>query len=395
MTEMDWTESFDHNTERFVEDPFSIYQMLRDECPVAHSDRHDEFWVLTRYEDVRKALLDWKTFTSSIPGTVAIPHTRSTGETPMLPLESDPPQHTQYRQAVARYFARPSVERIEPRVKEAANNIIDTFVERGRCELVKEYAEPLVSRALATFLKLPLEDTALWIEWADAIFAGRYEDPEAAREAREQLSAYVDRLMAERKREPADDVFTALVQAEVDGRPLSDGELRGYGMEILLAGREATIDGIVNSLHYLALHPEARQRLIDEPALMRTAVDELLRYNSPIQLLGRIATRDVEIRGQTIREGESVAVTYGSANRDERVFEEAEQCLLDRSPNPHVAFGAGPHGCVGAHLARLDMRVAIGEWLRRIPDYQLVDGGEMKANGDARGFRRLPVTFAA
>ena len=186
------------------------------------------------------------------------------------------------------------------------------------------------------------------------------------------------------------------MKAEVDGRLLTASELVGYGRVILLAGREATIDGLSNSLWYLAQNPTAQQQLRDDPKLMTFAVEEFLRTMSPIQLLGRVATRDVELHGQTIREGESVAMVYGSSNRDERTFEQADHCLLDRKPNPHLAFGSAHHYCLGTHLARLVMRVGIGVFLERIPAFRLsdTDKARRKLNGDARGFVALPVAFA-
>lgn len=389
------TVEFDHHTPPFVRDPYSIYADLRANCPVAYTESHDGFWILSRYEDVRRALLDWQTFTSSVPGTIALPHSKAGRTQPVIPLEIDPPLHTEYRSILAKHFARPAVDRLEPQVKAIANDLIDQFISRGECDLVQEYSLPLVSGALAIFLGLPLGDTVLWLEWAQAIFADRVTHPEAAQLAHRALERYVDDKISERKAQPRDDVLSALTQARIQGRALTDVELRGYGLELLLAGREATIDGLDNSLWYLAQHPDDRRRLIQDPTLVRPAVDEFLRMMSPIQLLGRIAARDVEIHGQHIHKGDSVSMTYASANRDEEVFSNAAECILDRRPNPHLAFGSGPHTCIGAHLARLDIRVGIGEILRRIPDFglSLTKPARLAPNGDARGFRSLPVVF--
>ena len=387
---------FDHHTQQFVDDPYSVYAHLHQQCAVAHTESYDGFWLLSQYADVRGALMDWETFSSGEPGTLAIPSTLREDKAPLLPLESDPPAHTHYRSAVIRMFARKEVDAIEAEVRKLANKIIDRFIAAGECDLVADYAEPLFSYTLAIFLKLPLEDTKLWAAWANAIFAGRVKDPEGALRARRKLAAYAEGLLEERRQNPRDDIFTAILDLRIDDKPLTQDEIRGFALEILLAGREATIDGLCNSLWYLAERPEARQRLIDEPKLMRLAVEEFLRYMSPIQLLGRKATRDVTIHGQDIHEGESVAMMYGAGNRDETQFENAGQCILDRSPNPHLAFGAGPHSCIGAHLARLGMRVGIGEFLARIPDFQLSEAQspQRKLNGDARGFIHLPITFS-
>ena len=386
---------FDHHTAEWVEDPFSLYRTLRDGCPVAHSDAHGGFWLLSRYEDVRGALRDWQTFSSNAPGRIAIPHTKP-GPHPGIPIEFDPPEHTHYREVVAAYFSPTEVKKLEPQVTAHAHELLDGFTARGRCDIVRDYATPLLANTLARFLNLPLADVALLESWADAIFAGRLEDPEGAVRATEALTRYIGEQMEQRKRNPSDDLFSQLVTAEVDGERLTDSELWGYGRIILLAGREATIDGLSNSLWFLAQHPAEQRRLREEPALMLFAVEEFLRYMSPIQLLGRVATRDVELHGQAIRKGESVAMLYGSSNRDERTFDEADRCLLDRKPNPHIAFGSAHHYCLGAHLARLVMRVGIGAFLKRIPSFRLArpEEARRKLNGDARGFVTLPVEFA-
>ena len=386
---------FNHHTSEWVADPYSVYEAMRETCPVAHSESHGGFWLLSRYDDVRTALLDWQTFGSNHPGRIAIPHTAAQTEVPGIPIEVDPPAHTDYRKAVSSFFSRAEINKLEPDVTRVANDLIDSFLEHGSCDIVKDYATPLLAYSLARFLNLPLEDLTKLEGWANAIFAERTQNPEAAARATGLLADYISEQMAKRKKNPCGDLFSALVQAEVGGKPLSDNELLGYGRIILLAGREATIDAISNSLWYLAENPEKRRRLIAEPDIMMFAVEEFLRYMSPIQLLGRVANKDVELHTQTIKEGESVAMLYGSANRDERRFEKADRCILDRKPNPHLAFGSGHHHCLGAHLARLDLRVGISEFLKRVPKFALSGENppQRKPNGDARGFVSLAVEF--
>ena len=389
------TVPFDHHTAEWVEDPYTVYRELRNECPVAFTEAHGGFWLLSRYQDVREALLDWQTFSSNHPGRVAIPHTRP-GAHPGIPIEFDPPEHTRYRDLVSRYFSPSEVKKLEPQITRFADDLVAGFHRRGACDIVRDYAAPLVAGTLARFLALPLEDVSLLDRWADAIFAGRVADPEGAAHALEALSSYIGEQLEERKQRPGDDLFSALVKAEVGGRRLTDRELLGYGRTLLLAGREAAIDGLANSLWYLAQHPGRRWRLRGEPELLPFAIEEFLRTMSPIQLLGRVATRKVELHGQTICEGESVAMIYGSGNRDERVFTDPDRVVLDRKPNPHIAFGSAHHYCLGAHLARLIMRVGIGTFLEAIPDFRLSQSEEVrrKLNGDARGFVTLPVEFA-
>ena len=386
---------FDHYDPEFIKDPYAVYARLRDGCPVAHTSKQGGFWMLSRYADVRSALQDWQSFSSATPGTVALPNYHAR-DYPVLPIESDPPAHGKYRGLTRDVFSREAVDRLEPAVREIARGLIDGFIQRGTCDLVCDYALPLVSHALAKFLNLPVEDADRWVFWAREIFEGRMGDPARIDRAVAAMGAYVDELMAARLAQPLDDVFSLLTRARVDGAALSALELRGYGMLLLTAGREATVDGIDNALWFLAEHPTERAWLrthAADTAAVRCAVEEFLRAMSPIQLLGRIATRDTTLHGVTIPKGASLGVLYGAANRDESEFPQAERCLLDRRRNPHLAFGVGAHTCLGAHLARLDMRVAITEFLQRIPEFTLADDPVWAANGDTRGMRRLQVSF--
>jgi cytochrome P450 len=385
---------FDHHSAAWVEDPYTRYRELREEHPLAWSESHGGFWLLSRYRDVRAALLDWETFSSAHPGRIAIPHTNP-GSTPGIPIETDPPRHAAYRAAVAHQFSRAQVSKLEPQMVESAHALIDRFEGRVGCDLVRDYATPMLARSIQLMFSLPDEDMTRIEGWSDAVFGRRLVDPEGAKRAHHELAAYLRGALAERREEPRDDLFTRLVQLEVEGRPLSEDEQVGYARVLLLAGREATIDAIANSLWQLATHAEQRRALAADPAQLPTAVEELLRYHAPIQLLGRVATRDVELHGGTVRAGESVAMLYGSANRDEEVFEGAESCRIDRRRNPHLAFGGGHHYCLGAHLARLDIRVALGALLERIPEFELSTARppERKPNGDARGFLSLEVVF--
>jgi len=375
-----------------------VYDHLRNACPVAHTSKQGGFWILSRYADVRAALQDWQTYSSAIPGTIAIPNYHAR-DYPVLPIEADPPAHGKYRTLVRDVFAREAVDQLEDVVRDVADALIDRFAATGHCDLVHDYALPLVSHALARFLKLPVEDAERWVYWAREIFEGRMgDDPARTSGATEEMAAYVDGLMANRIAEPQDDVFSLLTQARVDGAALSPLELRGYGILLLTAGREATVDGINNALWFLAEHAAERDWLaqrLDDGAALRAAVEEFLRNMSPIQLLGRITTRDTTLHGVTIPKGESLGVLYGAANRDEAEFPQAASCVLDRRRNPHLAFGVGVHTCLGAHLARLDLRVAIKQLLRRIPDFSLAAEPLWASNGDTRGFRRLEIRFVA
>lgn len=391
------TVAFDHHTATWVQHPYAVYRRLRDDAPLAWSESHGGFWILSRYDDVSAALRDWVTFASGHAGRIAIPNTG--GSVASIPLEVDPPRHEAYREVVAPFFTRAAVAPLEGAVRARAAALLAGALAAGRCEAVTAFAAPLLADALARFFGLPLGDVARIERWADAIFAGRVRDPDGAVRANAELNDYVAQQFEERRREPRDDdVFSAMVQADVEGAPMSDAELVGFGRTLLLAGREATIDALTGAMHHLAEHPEALGALRSAAAAERfVAIEELIRFVSPIQMLGRVASRDVELHGQTIRAGESVAMAYGSANRDEQRFEAPESCRLTRRPNPHLAFGAGPHHCLGANLARLVLRVAFDALVDDVAAVRLdpVDPPQRKLNGDARGFVRLGVLLEA
>lgn len=388
----DLTRPFDHNDPGFVADPYPAYARMRERCPVLHSERYGGYWVLTRYDDVRRGLLDWETFSSATPGTTSIPTSvrRTFNE---IPLEVDPPEHTRYRAIVTPWFSKTAVERLEPQIRRIAADLLDAVAGDEECDLVQQFALPLVGRSLAAFLHMPQSEAAQWIEWMEGIFHGRLTDPARADRCSRELIDYLDALAADRRAHPQDDFFSLLATATFDGRPLTPLEIRGYTVVTFTAGHETTVNGIGNSLWYLSEHPDDRARLVAEPELLPVAIEEFLRFLSPIQLLGRNATRDVELHGETIRAGDVVAVSYGSANRDERGFDGADRCVIDRHPNRHLAFGTGPHACLGAHLARLEMRVAISEMLRRFPDHRVAGPERLvpTPHGDLRGFWSLPA----
>lgn len=389
---MTTTSQFDHNSPEFIADPYPVYARLREDDPVAFSENYGGYFVLTRYEDVRSALLNWELFSSARPGVTSIPASVKR-DFPEIPLEVDPPEHTPYRKIVSSFFTRNAIRELDPGFRDIARKLLDGMVENGGGDMVQDFALPYVSRVLAYFLQVPEDDSERWVEWAHAIFHGRLTDREKADRASADMIAYVDALAEERRRHPGDDLFSVLATTRHKGKLLTPAELRGYGVLILNAGQETTVNGIGNSAWYLAEHLEDRQRLMQEPALLDDAVEEFLRVMSPIQLLGRTTTEESTIHGCPIPAGSTVAMGYAAANHDPTRFPNADQCVIDRRPNPHLAFGAGPHTCVGAHLARAEIRVALEELFRAMPDYRLdpTRNLEYTPHGDLRGFWKLPV----
>lgn len=386
------TSQFDHNSPDFIENPYPVYLQLRESDPVHFSENYGGYYILTRYEDVRNALLNWKLFSSARPGVTSIPASvkRDFQE---IPLEVDPPEHTPYRKLVSGFFTRNAVRELEPGFRGIARDLLRPMVEAGGGDFVQDFALPYVSRVLAYFLQVPESDSERWIKWAHAIFHGRLTDRASADRASIEMIAYVDSLVEQRRRVPGNDLFSVLATARLYGRALTSAELHGYGVLLLNAGQETSVNGIGNSLWYLAEHPADRERLMREPGLLDDAIEEFLRFMSPIQLLGRTSTEESTLHGRAIHADSTVAMCYASANRDPERFTDADKCVIDRRPNPHLAFGSGPHTCLGAHLARAEIRVALEEVFQLMPGYRLDPGGgiEYTPHGDLRGFWKLPV----
>ena len=424
------TEDFDIHDPAFAADPYPTYERLRRECPVVHGEKHGGYWLLTRSEDVRQATRDWKTFTSSVPGVTSIPVATRRTE-PQLPLELDPPLHSRYRALVNPVFSPARIETLRPRVEALAAQLVDAILDRshtssansgeqqGLADLVRDYCVPLSVGTLAEFTGLPREDGFKWVDWARRLFdINAHED---GVRATHELNAYIDGLIAARRHTPRPDLVGILLKSEVDGHRLTDQEIRAFCQLQFLAGFETTWDAMSVTLLYLLGDPdgpEIRRRLAADPALIPAAVEEFLRYVTPIQIFGRNAAHDLELHGHPIPKGDVVAVSFASANHDPTVFPNPERCLLDRfhsspsntgnlgstssaagaggqgtAPARHLTFGAGVHLCLGAPVARLELAITLREFttraahLRLDPTYPAI----WKTRGDRRGLSSLPV----
>ena len=382
---------FDHHDQRFVEDPYSVLGPILEEQPLVHSDLYGGFWLLTRYDDVTRAALDYESFTSGVVGLTIIPPSQPR-DYPLLPLEADPPAHTVYRGLVNVLFSRARIDALRPELEALATRLLEPIARRGGGDVVAEFATPMSLGALARFMNLPTEDEARWFDWVERMFANALSDPDDQAEAVRDVEAYLDALVAERKAEPRDDFIGLLLQSEVDGQRLTDTEVRGFAVLMLLAGYETTSGAMSLSLLHLAQSPEQRAQLLGDPAgLAHDAVNELLRYVSPVQVFCRNAAHDLELHGETVPAGDVVLLGYGAANHDPRVFPDPDRCILDRRPNRHVAFGHGHHLCLGANLARLELTIMIERFAELFPDFRLDPQRPptWKPRGDIRGLASL------
>jgi hypothetical protein len=368
-----------------ADDPYPVYAELREKHPVAWCE-DSEVWALSRHEDVRRALLDPASHSSA----QGIMPNGFVGEVPML-LTIDPPRHDAVRRTVQRAFAPQRLRALEPQVRQIVRARIDALLAQGGGDLFSGFAVPIPVGVIALLLGVAVDDQEQFVRCCDAIVTGLDGTGEEALGAQRELLAYFERVFPARRARPANDLVSDLLP-EVDSGAITEAELLGLCFLILVAGTETTTNSLSSSLVLLERRPELRALLSGERGAIRRAVEEFLRFETPVQGLSRTLTRDLELHGTKLRAGERVHLLFGSANRDERAFERADQLDPARDPNPHLAFGFGVHFCLGAFLARLELRVALEEWLARVPRYALESAGLRRMQSFTnRGYCRVPA----
>jgi cytochrome P450 len=301
----------------------------------------------------------------------------------------DPPRHTAMRSLVSRAFTPKRVAAVEGLVRHTARELCAEIAERGECELQHEFAAILPSVVIARMIGVPEEHVPSFRTWTESFL--EIQGPQDFAEAAGKIYALFAELLAERRARPRDDLMTALIDAEAENQRLSDEELLGFCLLLILAGNDTTSSLIGTGMILLARHPDQRAALVDDPSLWPVAIEEMNRIESPTQVLPRTATRDVELHGVTIPAGSRVMLVWGAANHDDREFPDPERFDIRRGSTRHLAFGHGAHYCLGANLARLEARVAFEEWHRRFPRYELADEPTRITSIWARGYSRVPV----
>jgi cytochrome P450 len=374
----------------FASDPAPLWARIRQDCPVARSEDHGGFWVLSRYEDVRTAALDWRTYTSAVVGVTAIPQI-TPRTAPMLPIELDPPKHSRYRQLVAPVFSTERVAEITPGVTALVRERLTHLATAGAGDLVADLCMPIAVGTLARLTELPAGDQDKWVGWVLRLFS--IADRSGAVEAGRALNDYILALITARRRRPTGDVISRLIVAEVEGERLDDQRILSFITVLFGAGFETTADSMSVLLHYLETEPGLRAALVANLDLVAPAVEEVLRLGAPIQLFGRNTTCPVTLQGATIPQGDVVALGFGPANRDPAVFDEPDRFRLDRVPNRHLAFGAGPHLCAGAAVARMELTVLLREVLAAGLHWTAAEAPVWKTRADRRGLARYSVTL--
>jgi len=386
---------------RFRADPYPHLHRLRALDPV-HFIEMPGLWLLTRYADVAAALRDARL--SAERFHLSIPELRSstllTSLSSMMLLR-DPPDHTRMRTLVSTAFTPRVVENLRPRIQEIVDALLDEVSATGRMELMHDLAAPLPVVVIAQLLGIPVEDRDSFKRWSDDLMtiadgslalAGF---PQAERSAGE-LKDYLRRIFADRRVTPQDDLISGLVAAREQGDRLSDEELFATCVLLLIAGHETTTNLIGNGMLALLRHPDQLNMLRDDPSLIRSAIEELLRFESPVQVTSRVATQDLDIGGKFVRQGQEVSAALGAANRDPEQFDDPDRLDVTRQDNRHVAFGHGIHFCLGAPLARLEGQIAIQTMLRRLRAVRLdIDEPEWRDGIMMRSLKSLPLTFSA
>lgn len=367
--------------------------------PIVYSTAHGGHWVVTGYDLAQEVLRDPGTFSSSSVNLTNI------SDRKQLPIELDPPVHTAFRKALQPLFSPTRMKALEPRIRRTINDLIDGFAARGECEFVAEFAHELPASVFLTLMGWPVEDGPMFTEQTDIALVGipgaTPEESDAARlTAANRMYDYFRAMVAERRGSGAadpDDVTAAVInsQLEIDGetRSLTDDELSQMFYLLLIAGLHTVQGSLAWSMMLLSEEPEQRQRLVADPSLIPAAVEEILRIETATTT-GRIVTRDTELGGVRLKEGDQVLTVLGGANRDPHEFDQPDVLRIDRTPNRQLAFGSGPHRCIGSHLARLELRIALEEIHRRIPDYWLDPENPPIAHASqVRGVVSLPLKF--
>ncbi len=370
------------------DDPYPVYRELRDTAPVWYSADRD-LWFLSRYADVHDAISNPAVF-SSAQGVVP---SGFVSDTPVL-ITMDPPDHTALRKTVQRAFSPKQIAEMEVHIRDIARRLLDAMPEEGEVDAVAAFTDQLPLLVMTELLGVDLADREMFKRCGETIVSGN--DTEVMAAAQAELTDYLAGVFAARRAEPRQDFITRLVSPTEAGESLTDGELLGLCFLLLVAGTETTTGALGTGVLLLDRYRAARRDLVATPELMTSAVEEVLRFDAPTQGLSRVVTRDVELHGTTMAAGSRVHLLFASANRDERQFPDPDHFDIRRTPNQHLSFGFGSHYCVGASLARMEIKVGLEEWLRVAPDYTVVNGRVARVMSDTnRTFSALPLVPSA
>ncbi len=392
----DWSTDFDHTDPTWVADPYPIWDELRLRCPVAHTDRYGGAWLPVSHAGVAAVAYDTDHFTSRSvvisnvrPGPADLP--APIGLAP--PITSDPPFHALARRLLLPAFSPKAVAALEPLTRHLCRELLDATAGRDHLDAAVDYARHIPLRVIIGMLGFPQEDADMFRRFIRIVLEDVNTPVEQRLEviATGEIAAYIDAQIADHQARPRPDLTSFLLSAELDGNKLAPEHVRGTMILLMVAGIDTTWSAIGSALWHLGQHPSDRHRLADEPDLLPVAVEELLRAYAPVTM-ARLVAKDFELDGCPMREGDWLLLPFPAANRDPQVFPDADRVILDRADNRHAAFGLGIHRCLGSNLARMEVRVALAEWIARYPDFELTDPASVTwSAGQVRGPRHVPV----
>lgn len=386
---------FDHHSPEFRDENKAVVRQLHAEgCPLGHASGYGGFWAIYGYDAIYDAVQDTELFSSAHSGEDPKGVPAGSYDIPLVPIDFDGEMVQEFRRVVLPWFSPGGAKRDEARIHELCTELIDSFVERGSCDLSEELLTPLPARLILEMLGWQPERWADWIAWVHSSIHDRTTDQAAAEAAVGNIFGNIGIEMAARRENLGDDLFSAILAAEPRGVPLTDDQIVGYAYLLLLGGMDTTAGLTGNVIELLDQRHDLRQRLIAEPALLPQATEEFLRHESPSYGLYRTVTRDVVFHGQALRQGEKVLLMFPAAGLDPVAFDNPEVVDFEREGNRHMAFGLGPHRCLGSHHARLMFQVMLGEVLRRLADFRISGPVErFRDAGDVYAIRHLPITF--
>ena len=392
----DWATDFDHADPQYNRHAHAIWNELRDKCPIAHTDRYGGTWLPVTHEYVREIAYDTENFTSRavVVSTVVPEDPAPIGGAP--PITSDPPFHHEARRLVLPPFSPKKIAEWEPEIRKLCNELLDKMEKQAEggltVDAALQYAQHIPVNVIARMLGFPLEDDDLFREFVHDILENINGDPEDRIRAFERIDAYLQAQINDHVENPRDDLTGYLLEVDLFGEKLPKEMVGGFILLLLVAGIDTTWSAIGSSLWHLATHADDRQRLVNDPSLMTTAIEEFLRAYAPVTM-ARLVAQDHDFHGCPMKKDEWVLLPFPAANLDPAEFPDADKVLIDRQENRHGAFGLGIHRCLGSNLARLELRVAVEEFLKRFPDFELAHGeeGVVWSVGQIRGPRALPV----
>ena len=360
------------------------------------NDQNDPVQMVLRHKDVRRCAHNWKTFQSGAePGRIVVPSEVKIRDTRQIPFEVDPPEHGEYRALIEDWFRRPLNEDYEKKLQEQINLLVEETLDLGKLEVVSEFALILQSRALTLLLNIPYEEAQTWISWGIHVF--RSEDNPLDGEKANILYDYIDAQIDKAMENPGEDLYSTLLSSVFQGRTLTKEEVKGIMILTFAGGRDTVINAVTNTISYFAENPKSLERLRNEPEIIGKAVEELVRYFSPLTHMGRVVTENTEICEHAIKKDSRISLCWASANRDASVFENPNEIILDRKMNPHVAFGFSHHNCLGAHHARQILKVLVKTLTEKVQSIDILshqdnneEWGEFKRKV---GFERIEVNF--